>query len=342
MSASGHRTSAIVARVIRRQLAWALAIVLIATGAFATDAAGTPTANLLTGGTDQTFSRTDAAGTRTFLTDALGSTVALVDGTGAITTSYTYEPYGKTTVTGTASTNAQQFTGRENDGPLYFYRARYLHPTFGRFISEDPAGFAAGDPNLYAYVGGSPTNATDPSGMIAPIIAACAAGAAFSVAFDLVGNFLGGRKNDLGDLLGSAATGCVAGLAGFGLGRALGGASKALEKAIGKGAGAVAEGAGAAFNIAERQLQSKFLKHAADFGITGPWNKANAQVFREAIGQHVRNAPGTAGSFRGQSGTWYLNPNTRVGVFADEVGNFVTGFRLSDLQLQHFPRLGGG
>ena len=223
MSASGHRTSAIVARVIRRQLAWALAIVLIATGAFATDAAGTPTANLLTGGTDQTFSRTDAAGTRTFLTDALGSTVALVDGTGAITTSYTYEPYGKTTVTGTASTNAQQFTGRENDGPLYFNRACYLHPTFGRFISEDPVGFAAGDPNLYAYVGGSPTNATDPSGLIAPILvigAGCAAGAAAYGAFTVLGNlyantFMGKRKDLFGglDVVGAAIS-CGTGIIG--------------------------------------------------------------------------------------------------------------------------------
>ena len=150
--------------MIRRLLVSVLAIVLVATGAFATDAAGTPTANLLTGGTDQTFSRTDAAGARSLLTDALGSTVGLTDAAGLITTSYTYEPYGKTTVTGSASANTQQFTGRENDGPLTYYRARYLHPTFGRFLSEDPAGFAAGDPNLYAYVGGSPTNATDPSG----------------------------------------------------------------------------------------------------------------------------------------------------------------------------------
>ena len=69
--------------MIRRHLAWALAIVLVATGAFAPDPAGTPTANLLTGGTDQTFSRTDAAGARSLLTDALGSTVGLTDAAGA-------------------------------------------------------------------------------------------------------------------------------------------------------------------------------------------------------------------------------------------------------------------
>ncbi len=39
-------------------------------------------------------------------------------------------------------------------------------PTIGRWISEDPIGFEAADPNLYRYVGNNPTNATDPSGLI--------------------------------------------------------------------------------------------------------------------------------------------------------------------------------
>lgn len=40
-------------------------------------------------------------------------------------------------------------------------------PTIGRWISEDPIGFAGGDPNLYRYVGNSPTLATDPTGLVA-------------------------------------------------------------------------------------------------------------------------------------------------------------------------------
>jgi hypothetical protein len=44
---------------------------------------GSPVANLLTGlGIDEYFTRTDAAGMRHFLTDALGSSVALLDGSG--------------------------------------------------------------------------------------------------------------------------------------------------------------------------------------------------------------------------------------------------------------------
>ncbi|WP_146577689.1 phospholipase effector Tle1 domain-containing protein [Neorhodopirellula pilleata] len=58
--------------------------------------------------------------------------------------------------------------GREWDEStdLYFHRARYLDPATGAFISQDPIGFAAGDANLYRMVGNSPTNATDPSGLV--------------------------------------------------------------------------------------------------------------------------------------------------------------------------------
>ncbi len=126
---------------------------------------GSPTANLLTGlGIDEYFTRTDAAGVRNFLTDALGSTVALADGSGTIQTEYSYEPFGNTTTTGGSTSNALAFTGREVDGTgLMFNRARYRDPITGRFASEDPIGCQGGI-NLYAYVGNQPTDLVDPSG----------------------------------------------------------------------------------------------------------------------------------------------------------------------------------
>jgi RHS repeat-associated protein len=113
----------------------------------------TVTANLLTGlGLDQVFRRIEGATVNDYLTDALGSTVALTDAAGAIQTSYSYEPYGNTPQTGALSSNTFQYTGRENDGTgLYYYRNRYYRPTFGRFVAEDPIGFAGGQ-NLYTYV----------------------------------------------------------------------------------------------------------------------------------------------------------------------------------------------
>jgi RHS repeat-associated protein len=59
------------------------------------------------------------------------------------------------------------YTGREQDSEtgLDYYRARYYDASNGRFISEDPIGFGAGDGNLTRYVKNSPINFTDPSGL---------------------------------------------------------------------------------------------------------------------------------------------------------------------------------
>ncbi len=54
-----------------------------------------------------------------------------------------------------------------SDGPEYankYYRARYYDPKIGRFISEDPIGFAGGA-NFYAYVSANPVNRLDPFGL---------------------------------------------------------------------------------------------------------------------------------------------------------------------------------
>jgi RHS repeat-associated protein len=83
-----------------------------------------------------------------------------------VRTEYTYEPFGRSIVTGVSNTNPFQYTGRENDGTgLFYFRARYYHPTLQRFISEDPIEFGGGDANLYAYVGNSPVNLVDPTGL---------------------------------------------------------------------------------------------------------------------------------------------------------------------------------
>jgi RHS repeat-associated protein len=110
--------------------------------------------------------RSDTLGTRTLLRDALGSTVALSDSLGGITTQYTYEPFGTVTPSGELSSNATAFTGREADGTgLYYYRARYYDSQLQRFGAQDPLSFDADDPsgvtsglNPYSYVANSPTN----------------------------------------------------------------------------------------------------------------------------------------------------------------------------------------
>jgi RHS repeat-associated protein len=59
------------------------------------------------------------------------------------------------------------YTGREWDADvdLYYYRARWYDAAVGRFISEDPIGFAAGDANIQRYVGNEVLTLKDPSGL---------------------------------------------------------------------------------------------------------------------------------------------------------------------------------
>jgi RHS repeat-associated protein len=128
---------------------------------------GSPVANILSGiAVDEWLTRIDSGGARHFLVDALGSTVALANGSGTVLTEYTAEPFGETAASGSSSSNAFQFTGRENDGDgLYYYRARYYAVSMARFLSEDPLGERGGI-NPYAYVGNQPTAYIDPQGLL--------------------------------------------------------------------------------------------------------------------------------------------------------------------------------
>ncbi len=51
---------------------------------------------------------------------------------------------------------------------LRINQSRWYDPTVGKWLSEDPSGFAGGDANLYRYVGNTPTVGTDPSGLQPP------------------------------------------------------------------------------------------------------------------------------------------------------------------------------
>ncbi|MGQ3055188.1 MAG: RHS repeat-associated core domain-containing protein [Roseateles sp.] len=139
-------------------------------------------ANLITGGIDQHFMRqTTVAGSPSLswvMAEANNSTVVQADGAGNVQKSFQYTPYGSSIATTGTSTDSQRYTGREDDGTgLYYYRARYYRPDCMRFISEDPIGWASGQVNNYAYVGGDPVSATDPTGEVANFGVGAAAGA---------------------------------------------------------------------------------------------------------------------------------------------------------------------
>jgi RHS repeat-associated protein len=103
------------------------------------------------------------------LADNQGTIRDVLDGNGTILNHVTYDSFGKVVGQSNAGVEFRYgYTGREADGEtgLDYYRARYYDASNGRFISEDPLGFGAGDGNLSRYVGNSPTNWNDPSGLL--------------------------------------------------------------------------------------------------------------------------------------------------------------------------------
>jgi RHS repeat-associated protein len=127
------------------------------------------------------------AGTQYLFADHIGSTRALLSGTGTFTRCYDYIPFGGELATGTSgrascytdvaypSANPEadtiKFTGKERDAEtgLDFFGARYFSGPQGRFSSPDRpfADQVESDPqswNMYAYVRNNPLRFIDLTG----------------------------------------------------------------------------------------------------------------------------------------------------------------------------------
>jgi RHS repeat-associated protein len=136
------------------------------------------------------------------LTDHQGSVRVLLDNQGNVVNNITYDAFGNITLETHSQVNFRfSYTVRELDSEtgLYNYRARYYDPESGRFISEDPIGFEAGDSNVYRYVGNSPLFYVDPSGF-------CGVSSSGGTEFGGLGDFAGFTPGSFG----------VGGFGGFG------------------------------------------------------------------------------------------------------------------------------
>jgi len=88
--------------------------------------------------------------------------------------SYSYNVFGSPTISdgdgveisASAIGNPYMFTGRryDEDTGLYYYRLRDFHPVLGRFVQNDPIGYAGGL-NLYTYCGNNSLSYLDPYGL---------------------------------------------------------------------------------------------------------------------------------------------------------------------------------
>jgi RHS repeat-associated protein len=118
---------------------------------------------------DELLARTDSSGdTSWYFRNQVGSVIAIASTTAGVQDQITYDPFGNI-VTQTNATNGDRFlfAGMEYDSVtgLYYDHARYYDAGIGRFVSQDPAGFKAGDTDLYRYVGNAPTYRNDPTGL---------------------------------------------------------------------------------------------------------------------------------------------------------------------------------
>lgn len=103
-----------------------------------------------------------------FHLDPLGSTNAVSNQAGELTSAYSYSAFGEVTEVGAAGAVDLLFHAQQLDrfSGLYNMRARQYDPDTGRFTQREPAATPIGVPvvSAYAFVNNQPTAKTDPTG----------------------------------------------------------------------------------------------------------------------------------------------------------------------------------
>ncbi|SDG78177.1 RHS repeat-associated core domain-containing protein [Dyella sp. 333MFSha] len=155
---------------------------------------GLTTTSLIAGpGGSGALARRRGAQTRYLVSDALGSTIAVMNESGGIEGTYAYDAYGQSASDGDTFDNDAKYAGQIDDGNgLYYSNARYYRPLASRFVSPDPIGMNGGV-NEFAYVDGDPINARDPSGFMTSVDWTCMRDPAFCA--ELFGDIVHGSAD---------------------------------------------------------------------------------------------------------------------------------------------------
>jgi len=123
-----------------------------------------------------TVATQDASGLQYLLTDHLGSTVAVTNSSGTLTSQQRYLPFGEartipnSPILGTDFTYTGQRKLDDGMGGIMDYKARFYSPALGRFLQPDsiiPDQFNPQSWNRYSYVTNRPVNFNDPTGHVA-------------------------------------------------------------------------------------------------------------------------------------------------------------------------------
>ena len=114
---------------------------------------------------------TPSGGTAWYLTDAIGSVGDIIDNSGDVLDHIDYSAFGEILDESDPSEGDRfKFAGLTYDTATALNLAQYRaeNAENGRWITQDPMQFLAGDTNLYRYVGNKPTGTVDPDGLAPP------------------------------------------------------------------------------------------------------------------------------------------------------------------------------
>ncbi|GHH43727.1 type IV secretion protein Rhs [Lentzea cavernae] len=176
-------------------------------------------------GTPLTFQRPDGT-THYYALDNQSSPVTLIDSSGAVTATYTYDPAGRQlTATGTASAaNPIRYAqGLLDEITGWLKRGvRWHDPATANWTALDPISLIL-EPDMasrYAYVSGNPVNRIDPTGRNIDPSEACIIGATTgAIGGAVAGAAAGAGVFSIPGAIGGAAYGfsggCLAGIAGY-------------------------------------------------------------------------------------------------------------------------------
>lgn len=131
----------------------------------ASEKTGTSTTYYIRDDQGQLVAKRSGTATWYYLFDGLGNTVALVDGTGTVTNSYRYDPYGNPVSKTEGVANPYEFGGAygaytDDETSLVKIGARHHDPQLGRWVQQDLLTGNLMSPtalNRYAYAGYHPT-----------------------------------------------------------------------------------------------------------------------------------------------------------------------------------------